>query len=77
MEMEGANSECYLWPSKSLWLSCWLFSKGQTAPNFQRKALEINFFRRNYYVNFSEEIKASVHPVMPYSISLHCWGSSL
>lgn len=29
MEMEGANSKCYLWPRKSLWLSCWLFSRGK------------------------------------------------
>lgn len=77
MEMEDANSECYLWSKKSLWLSYWLFSKDQTAPNFQRKPLERNFFRRNHYVNFLNEIKASVHLVMSYSIPLHPWRSSL
>lgn len=77
MEVVDANSECYLWSRNSLLLSYWLFSKGQTAPNFQRKPLERNFFRRNYYVNFPNEIKASDHPMMSCSIFLHPWRSSL
>lgn len=43
MEMEGANSEYCLWSRKSLWLNYWIFSRGQTAPKFQRKPLERNF----------------------------------
>lgn len=75
--MEDADLERYLWPRNSLWLSYWLFSKGQTAPNFQRKPLEKNFCRRDHYVNFPKEIKARVRPVMSCSISLHAWRSSL
>lgn len=76
MEIEDTNPDGYLWSRKSLSLSYWLFSKSQTAPNFQRKSLERNFFRRNHCVSFSDEIKASVHPVMSRSISLHPWRSS-